>query len=85
MSQFLDRAGTWPPAGTPAWNQLDDRDPRKLAAVLDGGRHWALRVDTHQEALADASKAIAATADWGEVARRMVNGRGGAYIKRSAS
>lgn len=54
----------WPLAGTPAWCDLPDYDPRKLAAVLDAGQHHALRVEVAQESRADASKAISAAADW---------------------
>lgn len=55
---------SWPTAGTPEWAALPDADPRKLAAVLDAGQHHALRVETAQEALAAASRDIAASADW---------------------
>src|SRR5262245_19317887 len=47
---YLERAGDWPMLGTPAWVGLADDDPRKWAALLDGARHWALRVETCQEA-----------------------------------
>jgi len=61
----------WPMAGTPAWCDLDDWDPRKLAAVLDAGQHHALRVETAQEARAQASKAISAAADWRGIAQEL--------------
>jgi Protein of unknown function (DUF2742) len=44
----------WPMAGTPAWCLFNDDDPVKLAAVLDAARHWALRIETCQQAYADA-------------------------------
>jgi hypothetical protein len=58
----------WPLAGTPEWCALNDSDPRKLAAVMDFGQHHALRVETAQAALAEASRAIAAAVDWTAVA-----------------
>ena len=51
-------------AGTLTWSQLDDDDPAKIAALYDAARHHALRVDTAQTALAEASHAIAGAADW---------------------
>ena len=58
----------WPLVGTPAWCQLDDDDPVKWASVLDAARHWALRVDTCQQAHADASSEVSAAADWSHIA-----------------
>lgn len=49
---------SWPTAGTPSWCALANGDPRKLAAVLVDGEHWALRIDTEQEHLAEAAKAV---------------------------
>jgi len=57
-------------AGTPEWCALDDNDPVKTAALLDAARHWALRVDTCQEAACEASRDISAAADWSTVARK---------------
>lgn len=78
---LLDEAGSWPLAGSLAWQQLRDDDPVKLAAVLDAGRHWALRVDTCQTAMAQASQGISAAADWSAVARSIRRHRA-AYIPR---
>lgn len=78
VTGVTDGVGEYPVAGTPEWCDLDDDDDRKLAAVLDAGQHHALRMETAQEALADASRAVAASCDWSEVGR----GRGRAYIKR---
>ena len=39
-------------------------DPQKWAALLDAAQHWALRLETCQQARADASKAVADSADW---------------------
>lgn len=60
-----------PLLGTPAWCALPDDDPAKLAAVLDGGCRWALRLELNQEALAEASKAIAASEDWRGIAQEL--------------
>jgi hypothetical protein len=81
VTPFLETSGSWPMAGTPAWCSLPDEDPRKLAALLDAARHWVLRVETGQEAAAQASQAISAAADWSAVADRIRAGRG-AYIPR---
>ena len=60
---------SWPMAGTPAWCSLADGDPRKWAALFDAGQHWALRVETSQEARRQASADIAETADWDAIGR----------------
>lgn len=80
---ILAEAGSWPLAGSLAWQQLDDSDPRKLAAVLDGGRRDALRNDTTGAALAQASHDISAAADWPALARS-IRRRNTVYIRRSA-
>lgn len=83
---FVQRRGINPAtvltAGTPAWNDLDDQHPDKLAAVLAAGVHHALQLDIAQEAAAEASKAIARSEDWPAVARCIRAGRGAAYIPR---
>jgi hypothetical protein len=56
-------------AGTPAWCDLPDDHPVKWAAVLDAAQHWALRMDTCQEAMAEASKTISDAVDWPRVGR----------------
>jgi hypothetical protein len=68
VQKYLDTAGHYPPAGTPAWCELADGDRRKWAALLDYAQHHALRVETAQEQHADASKAVAAAADWAAIA-----------------
>lgn len=65
----LVRVGDWPMLGSPVWCDLDDRDPIKWASVLDGGQHWALRVEYLQQAECDASRAISAAEDWAAIAR----------------
>ncbi|MGH3633946.1 MAG: DUF2742 domain-containing protein [Mycobacterium sp.] len=69
VRRYLDTAGDYPMAGTPAWCLLPDDAREKWAALLDFAQHHALRVETTQQAQADASKQIAAAADWSAVAR----------------
>jgi uncharacterized protein DUF2742 len=59
----------WPMVGTPDWCELDDDDPVKWAAILDAAQHWALRVDTDQSTLCDASRDVSAAVDWSAVSR----------------
>jgi hypothetical protein len=60
----------WPIVGTPAWCALDDADPRKLAAVLDAAQHWALHLETGQQASGDASRELSGAVDWSALAQR---------------
>jgi hypothetical protein len=72
--------------GTPAWCALPDTDPAKLAALLDAARHWALRVDSCQQALCEASHDISAAADWHAISNTITAHRAArrssAYIPR---
>jgi hypothetical protein len=68
VSDLLDRVGSWPTVGTPAWCALDGDDPRKLAAIFDAARHWALRLETCQQAMCEASREISSAANWSAVA-----------------
>lgn len=68
---LLKEVGSWPVVGSLPWQHLPTDDPAKLAAVLDAARHWALRLDWCQEAMAEASKAVAASTDWPAVAREI--------------
>ncbi|OQZ90374.1 hypothetical protein BST11_13410 [Mycobacterium alsense] len=81
---LLDEAGSWPLAGSLAFQRLDDSDPRKLAAVLDGGRRDALRNDVICSALAQASQDISMAADWPAFARSTLR-RKAAYIARRSA
>ncbi|WP_237394481.1 DUF2742 domain-containing protein [Mycobacterium paraintracellulare] len=81
IESTLAAVGSWPMAGTPAWCELDETDPRKLASLLDAARHWALRVETCQQALADASREVSAAANWSELADDIRRLRG-AYVPR---
>jgi hypothetical protein len=84
VKAVLDQANGYPMAGTPAWCSLAHDDPKKWAAVLDAGQHHALRVELAQEARAEASRDIAAAADWSAEARSIAQGRGAAYIPRAS-
>jgi hypothetical protein len=81
----LGRVGTWPAAGTPAWCDLPGDDIRKTAALFDAAQHWALRVETCQAHLADASQAISAAADWHAVAAHLDRRRPDTYIPRKTA
>jgi Protein of unknown function (DUF2742) len=70
VQAVLDQVNEWPTLGTPEWCSLDHDDPRKWAALLDGAQHWALRMDTCQEAECAASREISASADWSAISRR---------------
>lgn len=76
-------------AGTPQWCGMPDEDAHKLMALIIGGVREALRNDTYQSDLAEASKAIAACADWSVMARsnrqRADAIASGTYIPRRAS
>jgi hypothetical protein len=82
IQPFIDAVGTWPMVGTPAWCLLADDDPRKLAALYDAAMHWAVRVETCQQAHAEASRDISAAADWSAVAARDILRRNEIYIPR---
>lgn len=84
VQPLLDRAGSWPMAGTPAWCALDDDDPIKLAALLDAAQHHVLRVETAQAALAEASRAVSAIENWGLIGNK-IRRRNEVYIPRRAS
>lgn len=82
--EFVQRRGIDPTtvvtAGTPAWCELPDTCPDKLAAVLAAGVHHALRIDAEQTIRAEASRAVAATpdVDWTRIGRP----RPDSYIER---
>ncbi|HSS26057.1 MAG TPA: DUF2742 domain-containing protein [Mycobacterium sp.] len=82
VAPLLAQAGSWPMAGTPEWQQLPASDPRKLAGLLDAAQHWALHVETCQQAECEASQAISAAADWSAIATRIFQRRNSAYIPR---
>ena len=69
--------------GTPAWQNASDAV--KAMACIAAAEHYALLLDTRQERLADASKAIAAGENWAAVARSIHRRQSGLYIPRKAS
>lgn len=71
IAEVLKQANGWPLLGTPAWCSLAQDDPRKWAAVLDGGQHHALRLECNQEARAEAARAVADAADWAVISREV--------------
>lgn len=87
VTAVLDQVNDWPTLGTPAWCSLTRDDPRKWAALLDGSQHWALRLETCQEQMAQASRDVSAAADWAGIARGNLRHtsavRSGAYIPRA--
>lgn len=85
VEPVLESVENWPMAGTVAWCALDDADPRKLAAIYDAAQHWALRVETSQEAMCEASQAISAAVDWPRIATRLTESRDASYIPRKVS
>lgn len=79
---LLGQHDSWPLIGSPAWCELPDDDPRKLAAAVDAAQHWALRLEQGQREMAETSRAIAAAVDWPEVSRQLQRRRG-SYIQRA--
>ena len=71
VNTILEGVGSWPTVGTPAWCALDDGDPRKQAALYDAAQHWALRLETCQQARCDASREISDAIDWSALAREI--------------
>jgi Protein of unknown function (DUF2742) len=71
VQPLLAEVGSWPMAGSVAWCNLADDDPRKWAALLDAAQHWALRVETCQVAECQASSDVSAAADWGQIGRQI--------------
>jgi hypothetical protein len=76
VQPYLDAAGPLPMVGTPEWCDLDDTDPCKVAAVFDAAQHWSLRVETSQQAMAEASRDVSAAADWSAIATEICWRRG---------
>ncbi len=71
VEPWLAAVGSWPMAGTIAWQLLDETDPVKWAAILDAAQHHILRLELNQEARAEASRAVAGAADWPKVGREL--------------
>jgi hypothetical protein len=71
VAALLDQANGWPMLGTPAWCSKANDDPQKWAALLDAAQHWALRLESCQEAECQASRDISAAADWSGIAQKI--------------
>lgn len=71
VEPLLVEAGSWPMVGTAAWCDLADDDPVKLAAIFDAAQHWALRIETSQAAMAEASRNVSTAADWSYIAQQL--------------
>lgn len=67
----VDLADRLPFPGTLPWLALPDNHPVRHAAMLQAASQFVLRIETAQEARAEASKAIAASTDWRQVAREI--------------
>ncbi|GJN99125.1 hypothetical protein NJB1907f44_48990 [Mycobacterium marinum] len=76
VAPILDSVGSWPLLGSPEWCSLPTSSPRKWAAILDGGQHHALRLELNQQARAEASQTISASADWSQIGREVRQRRG---------
>jgi hypothetical protein len=74
-----------PAPGTPAWVDLDDNDPDKWSAIFWSSMWWALAEDGRQTAMAEASRAISAAADWPAEARWIQRRRSSVYIPREVA
>ena len=81
VAPALARVQSWPMVGTPEWCALDDDDPVKTAALLDAAQHWALRVETCQQARCDAARDVSERVDWPALARE-INERADFYAAR---
>lgn len=72
ITELVAQANTTLPwAGTPAWRALDDADPRKLLSLALAGEHHVLRIESGQQAIAEAGEAISAAEDWSQVAQQV--------------
>ena len=81
VSPLLTIVESWPTIGTPAWRDLAPDDLRKVAAVFDAARHWALQLESNQVARCEAGEAISAAADWPAIAER-IRGRAEFFTER---
>ena len=90
VHQFLVAAvaqanhGPLPTAGTPAWAELADGDPRKLLALAVAGEHFVLHMQIGQEQLAQAAEDVWAGEDWSVVARQVQRRREIDEIRRAS-
>ena len=71
VTPYFERVGSWPMLGTPAWCALADDDARKIAALSDAAQHWALHVETSQQAKYDASQVVSESQTWCDIAQEI--------------
>lgn len=76
--------GPIPIAGTPAWAELADGDPRKLLALAAAGEHHVLRTEIGQEIRAQAAEDVWGGEDWSQVARQVKKRKYIDELRRSA-
>ena len=63
--------GPLPDAGTPAWAELADGDPRKVLALARDGVHHVLRKQIGQEQRAQAAEDVWGGENWTVVAQQV--------------
>jgi hypothetical protein len=90
VEPLLAEVGSWPMVGTWEWHDLAVDDPRKLAAMFDAAQHWALRIETMQEAACGASHDVSGAANWSAIAQQKFRrdcavAHGSYYIPRVTS
>jgi hypothetical protein len=85
VAAVLEQANGWPLLGTPAWCSLAHDDPQKWAALLDAAQHWALRLETCQRELAQASRDVSDAADWSAIATAIFARHNSGYIPREVA
>ncbi|MFN8102753.1 MAG: DUF2742 domain-containing protein [Mycobacterium sp.] len=66
--------------GTPQWVGLPDDNPDKWRAILWAAVWWTVAEDARQAAMAEASRSVAASANWSQIGKP----RPGSYVERVA-
>ena len=85
IAELTKHCNDLPVAGAPTWCALADDDPRKLLSLAVAGEHHVLRIEAVQAAMAEASHAVSAAAEWSEVANTMQRRREVYIPRRTAS
>lgn len=85
VQPYLDQVDSWPMLGTPEWFDLEPEHPAKWAAILDAAQRDALRWDTEQELLAEASRDVAAGVNCHSIAQSVRRRESGIYITREVA
>lgn len=83
----VNLSGRLPYPGMLGWLRLADDSPVKKAGLLLAASHHVLRMECEQEARAEASRQVAAAADWPAISREVREladaRRSGVRIERS--